>query len=107
LLKTTMPTAPALDALVALSPKVQEMGKPAGAPRWTSAMLPAGKPAQSLASQPVMTFGECTAAVTSAEPEYEMIVCAIGPAGGGETCSRIDGASDTNVWNSNAWRVTA
>ena len=64
-------------------------------------MLPAGNPAQSGALHPVTTDGECTAAVTSPDPEYERMLFAIGPPGGGATCSRIDGLNETNVWNWN------
>ena len=35
-----------------------------------------------------------------------MIVLGTGPAGGGDTCSRIDGESETNVWNWKSCWVT-
>ena len=76
-------------------------------PRLMRAMLPAGKPAKSAALQPVITGSVLTGAVTSPLPEYAMIALAIGPAGGGDTCSRIDGLSEMNVWNWNSCTVTS
>ena len=46
-LKITIPTAPAAAAFSAFSSKVQT-------PRWSNAMFPAGKPAKSAASQPLV-----------------------------------------------------
>jgi hypothetical protein len=57
---TTAP-APAFAALVAFVANVQ-------APRWTSAMSPAGNPAKSAGSQPRLAALE-TGAVTSSLPE--------------------------------------
>ena len=64
------PAAPAAAALSAFTAKSHE-------PRWMSAMLPAGKPAKSAASQPLvearsparLTSTAVTAAVTSPSPE--------------------------------------
>ncbi len=64
------PTAPAAAALSAFTEKSHE-------PRWISAMLPAGNPAKSAASQPLVdawsptmfTSTAVTDAVTSPSPE--------------------------------------
>ena len=62
-LKITIPTAPAAAAFSAFISKVH-------VPRWSSAMFPAGKPAKSAASQPlvdVLPSPSCrSTAVTSA-----------------------------------------
>ena len=100
----TTPAAPALKALVALIAKVQ-------APRLISAMLPAGKPAKSAASQPgvASTSGPAApsrCAVTSPLPEYDRMLLATGPAGAGDTCSSTLGDKAMKVWNWNSCRVT-
>ena len=70
-------------------------------------MLPAGNPAKSDAVQPRKSpLGMLTGAVTSPLPEYDMIAWARGPAGGGATRSRTEGASDSKVLNENGCWVT-
>src|SRR5512145_2871671 len=101
----TAPAAPALYAFVALSANVH-------APRLIRAMFPAGKPAKSAASQPGVASpggaARCvTGAVTSPLPEYDRIMLAIGPVGGGATCSSTAGDTSMNVWNWKSCTVTA
>ena len=74
-LKMITALAPAAMALLALTTKSQ-------VPRWISAMLPAGKPAKSVASHPLDELGSgvggrvrstgVTGLVTSPLPEYSM-----------------------------------
>ena len=72
-LKITMPTAPAAAAFSALISNVQ-------APRWSRAMFPAGKPAKSAASQPLVVVlprpswrsTGVTAAVTSPGSDWSI-----------------------------------
>ena len=72
-LKITIPTAPAAAAFSAFSSKVQT-------PRWSSAMFPAGKPAKSAVSQPLVEVlpspnwrsTPVTAAVTSPGSDWSI-----------------------------------
>ena len=97
----TMPTAPAAAAFSAFSSKVQT-------PRWSNAMFPAGKPAKSAASHPlvdVLPRPSCrstavTFAVTSPEsvwviaPKSTPSTYVIVP---GATCCSVDGPTTSNA----------
>ena len=100
-LKITIPTAPAAAAFSAFSSNVQ-------VPRWSSAMFPAGKPAKSDASHPlveVLPRPSCrstavTAAVTSPGSDW-----VIGPKSTpstyvtafGAVCWRAEGPTTSNA----------